>query len=150
MQLNNTQACTHQFSSLCAWNALKNDVTGQGEKLTDCQKLMRKKDDLSSLQCVCMFIMKDIGRRVSGTCRLQQSHDLPQRRYIYNTQSQTLCTCTDLTSLAQKPVLAADFLSLVTGKIHTNMEQVGSRELSGCSTYQTFKKLVITEKWDWG
>ncbi len=33
--------------------------------------------------------MKDIGRRASGTCRLQQSRDWPRRRYTCNTHTRS-------------------------------------------------------------
>lgn len=32
--------------------------------------------------CLCAPIIKDIGQQVSETCRLQQSRDWPQHRYI--------------------------------------------------------------------
>lgn len=63
---------THQFSSLCAWNALRNDVAGQGQP----QRL--------SQTVKCVFIRKDIERRASGTCRLQQSRGWTRRRYTCN------------------------------------------------------------------
>ena len=71
------------------------------------------------VQCVC--VTKDIGRRVSGTCRLQQSRDWPLRTYTCNTHTHrivAMVTCSlkeqftnkSLIDLAVLPEVSCDHL----------------------------------------
>lgn len=61
--------------------------------------------------CVCVFIMKDIVRRASGTCRLQQSRDWPLRMY----------TCSTKTHSSVAILLATWFIDIINNQYINNL-----------------------------
>lgn len=66
---------------------------------------------LSCIECVCVFIMKDIVRRASGTCRLQQSRDWPLRMY----------TCSTKTHSSVAILLATWFIDIINNQYINNL-----------------------------